>query len=122
MKATWVRPSPGRASVTTAGDPVRIAPVGKVPLTCKPATLAAVMSVSAGLKKRRRGPPAYMGQWVAAAGHAARRPARAKAAERISVARGMAFSVLPPRARPQAPFPTRAHAKRAVRTADTGRP
>src|SRR5262249_11101796 len=84
MKATAVRPSPGTSSVTTAGEPVTSAPVGKVHLTCKPATFSAVIVGSAGLKKRRRGPPAYIGQSVAAAETATRSAAR-KATARTSL-------------------------------------
>src|SRR5215831_10656508 len=80
MKATGVGPSPGRSSVTTAGDAVTIAPVGKTHLTRRPATFPAVMRVSAGLKKSRWGPPAYMGHSVAAAGPAASRLASTRAA------------------------------------------
>ena len=65
MKATPVGPSPGRSSVTTAGELVTIAPVGKAHLSFSAPTFAAVMLVSAGLKKRRRGPPAYAGHSVA---------------------------------------------------------
>src|SRR2546428_8534171 len=84
MRGAAVRPWRGRSSVTTAGEPVTIAPVGKVHLVRRPATFAAVMRVSAGLKKRRRGPPAYAGQSVAAAGPAARSAPRRTAAARAS--------------------------------------
>jgi len=58
MKATCTRPSPGTFTSATDGEAVTIAPVGKVHLTWSPCTFAGVIGVRAGLKKRRRGPPA----------------------------------------------------------------
>ena len=53
--------------VATDGDPVMAAPACTFHLMRSVATLAGVICVSAGLKKRRRGPPAYIGHSVAVA-------------------------------------------------------
>jgi hypothetical protein len=51
-------PRSGSASRATDGDAVTIAPVRNVHLIRSRSTFAAVIVVSAGLKKSRRGPPA----------------------------------------------------------------
>src|SRR5437879_355623 len=59
--------SPGTFTSATEGEAVTIAPVGKVHLMWSPCTFLDVIGVRAGLKKRRRGPPAKVGQSRAAA-------------------------------------------------------
>src|SRR5213594_1912956 len=76
MKTTCVGPSPGRSTTATDGDAVTIAPAWNFHLTRSPVTFAAVICVSAGLKKSRCGPPAKVGHSPAAAADATRRPAR----------------------------------------------
>src|SRR5437867_3965639 len=80
MKTTGVGPAPGRSTTATEGEAVTTAPVWKRHLTRSPATLAAVICVSAGLKKSRRGPPANVGQSPARAAVVSRAVSRAASA------------------------------------------